>query len=150
MAKYTITHTDGVEATYQIIGPYRERARRIEWLESQPSPEGQARARDEANEAAAAANAASGLVALTGSPKQIAWAETIRAGQIDQMRALKKSIIDHDKSLPYHVQVQLPEIADKMIARLDAWIATTDAGDWIDRRRMTVDAHTLYDVCAGA
>ena len=45
-------------------------------------------ARAARNEAARAANAASGLPALVGSPKQIAWAETVRHEFMEAMRAV--------------------------------------------------------------
>ena len=45
-------------------------------------------ARAARNVAARAANAASGLPALVGSPKQIAWAETVRHEFMEAMRAV--------------------------------------------------------------
>jgi hypothetical protein len=43
--------------------------------------------REQANGEAAAANQAAGLPALDGTPKQVAWAETIRAGALADIRA---------------------------------------------------------------
>lgn len=83
MAKYHITHTCGHTCTHNIVGPERDRARKADWLRDRPCIEcakaETAAARAEEAASATVANAATGLVALIGSDKQVAWAETIRA-----------------------------------------------------------------------
>ena len=52
--------------------------------------------RDTLNAAAAAENAAAGLPTLQGTPKQVAWAETIRAEARRRFEALDVSALDYE------------------------------------------------------
>lgn len=89
MAQYTITHTCGHTETVQLYGPGRERDRKAEWMTNNICPEcfkaEQAAKRQAENEAAAAQNTAESLPELLGSPKQVAWAETLRRKALDQI-----------------------------------------------------------------
>ena len=71
------------------------------------------------NAANAANNYNAGLPQLTGSDKQVAWAETIRAEKLTAFRAAGIK----------------PEILDKVIAVV---FAETSASAWIDRRNADV------------
>lgn len=71
MAKYTITHTCGHTEEVNLFGKHADRERKIAYLESIDC-----RACWDAAQAAQAKEA--GLPDLTGSPKQIAWANGIR------------------------------------------------------------------------
>ncbi len=122
MANYSITHTCGHTEPHNIIGTnvHGERQRKADWLAGQPCYACKRAAQDKvrAEAASAAAAATTDLPALTGSPKQIAWATTIRAearGAIDATIAGK----------------ELPEAARRA---LDALYAQTDAGWWIEQR----------------
>lgn len=79
MAKYTVTHNCGHEREYQFFGKYEDRYKKIDWLEGMPCPQ----CRVAAEKAAAAAEREKqeglNLPGLTGSQKQVAWAEDIRA-----------------------------------------------------------------------
>jgi len=75
MAKYTINHTCGHQVEIQLFGKYEDREKRIAYLETCECYECR-KAKD--NAAAAAAKEERGLPDLTGSEKQIAWANTIR------------------------------------------------------------------------
>ena len=90
--KATITHTCGHEETHQIDGPQKLRQGRIDWLAGTLCHECYIAERDaeraKANQAATDANAEAGLPALQGSPKQIAWAETIRATGLESIDEL--------------------------------------------------------------
>ena len=91
MALYEITYKCGHEGREQIYGKTSERQGRADWIgEHKLCPDcyaaekdrlqaERAKGHDTTSAAAAAANKAAGLPALTGSPGQIAWAETIRA-----------------------------------------------------------------------
>jgi len=86
MAKYDITHSCGHVQVHQIFGKHSGfggRESKIAWLETTLCTECYRAEQDKQHAAEAAAaseqNAAAGLPALTGSPKQIAWAETIRS-----------------------------------------------------------------------
>ena len=82
MAKYDVT-CPKCESTYtvQLHGPGRDREWKLEnfdWT----CDECKEKTRQEENRKVAEANAGAGLPALTGSDKQIAWAETIRKQKI--------------------------------------------------------------------
>ena len=81
--KYDVTYTCGHVATIQLYGKTAERESRIKYLEGNcVCPEcykAKMEAKREAeNEKAAEAAVQRGLCELSGSPKQIAWANTIR------------------------------------------------------------------------
>lgn len=80
--KTTITHTCGHQEEIVIFGKNADRKKKIEWIESQPCAECRA--------AESAANSkATGMVELTGSAKQIAWAEDLRTETMTAIDALK-------------------------------------------------------------
>jgi len=89
MAKYTITRRCGHDEAHNICGPVEERDGKAEWLESGLCREcwlkEQAEARQAANVIAAAANKGNGLPTLSGSPKQVDWAEIIRAEKLREI-----------------------------------------------------------------
>ena len=89
MAKYTITRSCGHDETHNIGGPVKLRDSKATWLESGICREcwakEQAEARRAANVIASDANKANGLPALSGSPKQVDWAETIRAEKLAEI-----------------------------------------------------------------
>lgn len=95
MSKYHITHSCGHSRTYNICGTdvHGERGRKAKWYASQPCPDCR---RAEENAAAAQSNREKGLPQLEGSPKQIAWAETIRCAAV-QAKAITSAAwwIDH-------------------------------------------------------
>lgn len=91
MAKYDVTHACGCTHTHQIIGPHKERDKRIASLEMQKCADCWQAEKEEDARKTAEANAAKGLVALEGSPKQIAWAETIRAKKLAEIDKLGTS-----------------------------------------------------------
>lgn len=83
MAKYTVKHTCGCEHTYNLFGKHTDRDRTITWLEGQVCPSCKRAAEEEA---AKEITEGMELPELEGSPKQIAWANTIRAKFIDTIR----------------------------------------------------------------
>ena len=126
MAKYDITHTCGHSETVQLIGPHRERESRIGWLESHLCPRcwEAEKARKRADEVAQAAEAASadGLPPLEGTPKQVAWAETIRRHRMVAVAELRTR----------------PDASPEELTRLERAVANLRAQRsatwWIDTR----------------
>ena len=118
MAHYTINHKCGHSVEIQLFGKMEDRYRRIEWLETQECEECK---RAKANAAAAAAKDARGLADLTGSEKQIAWANTIRESAYKALDCLTPFINN-----------------DKVKALIDGWRSKMDAQTtakwWIDNR----------------
>lgn len=88
MAKYEIHHACGCVRTVNLYGHHKDRERTIEWLENQECPECK---RQRENEESAAKAKAAGRPELTGSEKQIAWANTIREQTIETISGGRKS-----------------------------------------------------------
>lgn len=140
MSKTTITYTCGHSDTIQVYGPYKGRdaiaAREARKL--CPACYQAKLAADRAAESAAAAEQAqaAGLPALTGSPKQIAWAESIRAKQVAQLQALDAKLA----VAPATANTEAVRIGREIIASM---IARTDAKAWIDGRDTACDSYWL-------
>lgn len=87
MGQQRITYACGHTKTVQLYGPRRQRESRAQWLaESECGTcwkAQQDRERAARSERDAVENRAAGLPELAGSPKQVAWAETIRAEMLD-------------------------------------------------------------------
>lgn len=118
MAKYTINHTCGHQVTIQLFGAYKDRERRIAYLETCECDECR---KAKANAAAAAAKEERGLSDLTGSEKQVAWANTIREQAYKALDCLT----------PYTDKEQVKTIVDGWRKKMDA---QTQAKWWIDNR----------------
>ena len=90
--KYSVNHICGHTETHTLYGPGKERERKLSWMETTDCSECYQAAlkiqRDAENAKAAEINQANALPTLTGSEKQIAWAETIRAEKIAQLDEL--------------------------------------------------------------
>jgi len=65
---------------------------------------------------------------LTGSPKQIAWAESVRANAVASLPALRRAIADLPEDKP------CAQYRDLITATLEDIIQVADARYWIDRR----------------
>ena len=128
MAKYDVTHRCGHTVTVQLVGPHKERARRIEWMRTN-----HCFSCDNEIAAQAARETASkaGLPALTGSPKQIAWAETLRAKKITEFEAaadvLGKKYIARSKAAR-------AELADALALLHHEVFGEAASRYWIDAR----------------
>lgn len=83
MAKYKITYACGCTKIVQLYGPESIRRVVAERLRSQQCPECK-------GESAAEEAQTAGLVSLKGSPKQIAWAESIRMNAFNHHRILSR------------------------------------------------------------
>jgi hypothetical protein len=160
MAKYKINHSCGHTSTAQLYGNKRDRQWRIEKMESEICTDCYKEKQIEADKKSAEENAAAGLPALTGSEKQILWAEKIRAEKL----ALIDQLADMPTiELPYHwewrhlaewVMDDLKHIpaTDKQAAWQNAWQlpimvkavsalkAQTKASWWIDNRDIKLSA----------
>ena len=80
MAKYDITFSCGHSETRQLVGKHEDRQRYIKWASETGLCENCKRA--SRVEACEAVEAEHGLIVLTGSEKQVAWARKIRAEKI--------------------------------------------------------------------
>lgn len=137
MAKYTINYACGHTGTEQLYGPGKGRESYVEWAEANKlCPEcWQAKRdaeRESANQAAAESNASAGLPALTGSDKQIAWAESIRKPVAETLLRLDGLSRDHAAA---HLSEQARgEVRDAVALIVSEVLGHTDARWWIDHR----------------
>jgi len=129
MAKYTVSHICGHDETHNLFGPTGDRQRKMEWLRTVPCSachraDMQAD-RERAAEESARINAERGLPALLGSPKQIAWAEEIRARLVAELRDLLARVISNAPSAADAAAVQ------GAAAQIES---ETSAAQWIEWR----------------
>ena len=116
MAKFTITHKCGHESTKNITGKVSKRQSTADWHAEQNCWACQC-----ANESSRAIEKNSGLPALKGSEKQIAWAEVCRAKGLESLR-------DYLDDRPAHLSAILDWCQAKTESRW--WI---DHNEWYDR-----------------
>lgn len=126
----------GHEEIHQIYGKTSERDGKAEWLSKSLCREcwavEQARKREAESRSAAAANESDGLPALVGSPKQIAWAESIRAKKIAEGR--EKINYMHGVSVPADREAEKQEYISKSENFFARMRAEASAKSWIDNR----------------
>jgi hypothetical protein len=128
--KYEVTHSCGHEQTHQLFGKHSERDNKVSWLEgtlcTDCRKEEQAQQRKEASEKASSEAKEIGLPALTGSDKQIAWAEALRAEIISQ----------------------LPKFENfEKIDEFQIWLfSQTSAKFWIDGRERRDDEYNFENI----
>lgn len=132
MAQYTITHTCGHTQTHHIYGTNAkgQRDNKIAWLSEQVCTEcykaEQQAKRDAINANNAKDNKERGYADLTGTPKQVAWAESIRA-KILNCPEMELKPEGRDKN---------PEFFNKLKAIMDSLHQETSAVFWIDNRNI--------------
>lgn len=144
MAKYDVTFSCGHTDTVVLFGKVKDRERKIEWYESSClCPEcyeaEKQRKFDEANAKATAEAKEYGLPELTGSEKQVAWANTLRQKWI----AETEKWIDYSESRlergRFQDNYEDAEMLRKAIAGMKKametrLLAETSARFWIDNR----------------
>ncbi|WP_290455283.1 hypothetical protein [Faecalibaculum rodentium] len=92
MAWYEVKYACGHTGQVQLYGKTDSREWRLHQMEHEDCPECCKKAREEADRKAAEENAADGLPALTGTEKQVLWAEKIRHDILDGIdKAIKDS-----------------------------------------------------------
>jgi hypothetical protein len=138
MAYYSGTFSCGHEGRVDIIGPGKDREWKRERAFSGLCPECyrkfKAEQREAANEKAAEESKEMSLPELTGTEKQVAWANTIRVEYLNKILEVindscSDNFEDNDKS-------EKDEYRAKRIAPIDFLIQNhTDARFWIDNRQ---------------
>ncbi len=135
MAKYDITRACGHEEEIQIYGPVSGRERQAQYESGRLCRAcylaEQAKNRADESKAAAETAKASGMPALTGTEKQIAWAETIRAAAAHSLNAIRPAL---EAAPEAHRKA-----ADIALGIIDAAMGRTSARDWIESRETTYD-----------
>ncbi len=139
MAKYHVKRTCGHYEDVDLVGPSTDRERRIAWLERSGVCSECYRARQSA--AIAERSAERKLPTLTGSEKQIAWANTIRDRLIRAVEGFgaeldrQVEIRNHQEQwLTDEERAEVHAIRERIALTL-VWLASqTEARWWIDRR----------------
>lgn len=128
MARYWVKHNCGHECDYQLYGPEKDRKAKIVWLEGRFCEdcwraEELAKAKRIAGE--------NGLPLLTGTEKQVAWAERIRAEIWGEISELAKT-----KTPPEEVT----EWSEWLFGHKEAkwWIETRDDSSYINDAALVV------------
>lgn len=117
MAKYTITYRCGHTAEVQLYGKYEDREKKIAYYKTIDCPECRAKA-------AAKDAQDKGYAELTGSAKQVSWANDIRTKMMASAEALAAKVTRNR------------EMFDKAIETMKN---ETSASWWIDRRDDTIN-----------
>lgn len=103
------------------------------------------RKRQEASKAAAEANVNSGLAKLTGSEKQIAWAETIRAKKIENFNSEVADMRERLAGLKTESVKSMQFSRIELVETIVSWLKTvTKASFWIDRRSDSINEFANY------
>lgn len=125
MAQYNIHHTCGHEETVQIYGTnvHGERTSKAEWLESKPCRDCERKAMHDENLAGAAE--------LTGSDKQVSWANDLRAKAIGDIKAKLAKIDTQYIAAPQDWKDARRKAGEAIIT---AMLAETSAKTIIDNR----------------
>jgi hypothetical protein len=132
VAKHTVDHTCGHSQTHQLYGPHKERERKLAWLEGTPCSECYRARKDteraSANAAAAEQNQLAALPALTGSERQIAWAESIRKPICAALSEVESSI-----EVPEWLSPEAKEeFGDALVLLVDEVRSRSSAKWWIE------------------
>ncbi len=139
MAKYEGTYSCGHEGTVNIIGPQKDRQWKIDRHFDGLCPEchkkERQREKEEAEKVAAEKTVEMDLPALTGTEKQVAWANTIR---IDLIESFMK-MIENNKNIYMYCNSndeRIPNVTKEELIDLIDYIAKeyTSAKFWIDSR----------------
>jgi hypothetical protein len=134
--KEVITRACGHEETVAIYGPYKDRERRLEYeatrlcadcYRAQKAAE-QAAAKDEVADVIAQL----GLPELEGTPKQIAWAQSIRAQRVRALLDEAKAI---GKTAAEFVAAYQTTVRGDYVRRA---LCETSAAVWIESRQLSL------------
>lgn len=137
MAKYDVNFSCGHTETVNLIGKIKDRERKIEWFEnhglcSECWEAEKKRQFEEQNRKAAKEAKEYGLPELTGTGKQVAWANTLRKQWIEKVESEIRTWITDDESRDEEVRKALKRVVEEHL------INTVDARWWIDNRNTSI------------
>lgn len=135
MAKYTVTRACGHVETIALIGKHKDREWRLENVEPQKLcsecwKADLERKREEETQKAIEEAQESGLPALEGTEKQIAWAERIRIKMLDELDVMVTKASENRDAILKEYKITLEDI-DAAVRSIQA---KTSASWWIDHR----------------
>ncbi|MFB6985598.1 hypothetical protein [Streptomyces sp. NPDC056304] len=130
MAKYWVTRACGHDERVDLTGPHKRREQVIERMEESDCGNCVETQRQKENAANAAAAQAVGWPRLAGTERQVAWAETLRAGAVAELR----------RDAGWWPEHYSEATGDPLPFIETAMLAVTDASWWIDNRYELVGA----------
>lgn len=116
--QYQVNRKCGHSETVQLYGSAKDRQSKLSWLASQICHNCAAQVATEANKT-------TGLAALVGTPKQIAWAEKIRANKVAELDKLSRQVSEAPGS---------EADRKRLMDAITAVRGKTEASYWIDHR----------------
>jgi len=134
MAQYTVKYSCGHAGVISLTGPVKDRKAKLDWFEKRVCPECY-KAKREAD--SAELQREYGLIELTGSDKQVQWANSIRAEFVERMQERIDRRVAHDDR-------------QKALAALTAAVNTQDTAKWwIDHRsNLSAALNPIYETKA--
>lgn len=142
MSIYTITHSCGHTQEHQIYGTNvrGERERKADYLADRTCSDcyQEQQAAERAAQSKQAKKDNADLPKLTGSEKQISWAETIRAKASAELKKIREFAASHSE-----LSAEQQETIDAGLKIIDNTLANTDSRFWIDNRAVNFDGKWL-------
>lgn len=127
MAQYTATYACGHSETVQLYGKSVDRQKRLDYFKTVDCTSCK-------NVAATVANAEAGLPSLTGTAKQVAWAETIRA----KLVATMDEVVAESYGPAWEEKIGTGEQAEfarrAVTSSRERYVNERSASKWIERR----------------
>jgi len=141
MAHYTVNHKCGHDQSYELFGPGRDRERKLTWLAgllcAACKKEAAVQARDAETAKGKVAAEELGLPPLTGSEKQIAWAEAIRAPLAKQLEEYR-TYVEGERPMPLYLEMTWPKMVGLQqqvtLRAIQEALSKNDAHWWIEHR----------------
>ncbi|MDD4422527.1 MAG: hypothetical protein PHD46_05785, partial [Eubacteriales bacterium] len=139
MAKYDVTYSCGHDGVVSIFGPGKDREWKLRYEEEKLCPDCYKKHLEQEqirqNEASAKVNQEAGLPSLSGSEKQIAWAETIRANLLREIEKVTQSADRLSDPEEYFKRVGFSR--EVLAEATESIKQRTSASWWIDNRNAT-------------
>jgi len=134
MAKYEITYRCGHTRTVQIYGTnvHGERERKAAWYGTRLCPECYERSKAEYIENLPTYD--DGLPKLVGSPKQVKWAQDIRAHRFAEVDELLANAAEAYVKTPDATEEQIENYVNSVRKITGVFFGETSARYWIDNR----------------
>lgn len=133
MAKYQVTYKCGHTTEMQLFGKISDRENKIEWYRNNcDCPDCKRKNHAKENQKASEQAQSLGLVALKGSEKQIAWAETIRVKAIECAEVVRKEIEDKASNSATDEKTKLA--FEIIIKTIESLVNNDESSWWIDNR----------------
>lgn len=155
---YDLTYACGHNGREQLVGPYKDREKRLEYLRTCMCPECAATARKERIDQQAKIDSSLGIPSLIGSDKQIAWAQELRKSFLQEWDKMhdcaEKNKVKYAESLsPEDTEKEYSRAVNLLALAKEQALSHTSACWWINNRfeclkQAIADAKKSLNACA--